>query len=157
MCQFYLSLRFMFVLSCFKIELYFLKRERDLREKNNSNKIQSFLKIYIQTNNIRISIEVGIEWRGERGEFKQVLFIYILCVGNINTAVRSIFSVNVLLWENIKRWRNSVFATTPNLSPRYLCNLMVPTSRFFFKLMLFDPTEYKIWNIKGLQHRVAKI
>ena len=85
---------------CFELfqnRIVFLKERKRFEEKKNSNEIQSFLKIYIQTNNIRISIEVGIEGQGERGEFKQVLFIYILCVGNINTAVRSIFSVNVLL------------------------------------------------------------
>ena len=155
-----LVLFFIEIYVCFELfqnRIVFLKERKRFEGKKNSNEIQSFLKIYIQTNNIRISIEVGIEWRGERGEFKQVLFIYILCVGNINTAVRSIFSVNVLLWENIKRWRNSVFATTPNLSPRYLCNLMVPTSRFFFKLMLFDTTEYKTWKVKDLQDRFAKL
>jgi len=30
-------------------------------------------------------------------------------------------------------------------------------NHWYFKLILYDPTEWIVWNIKGLQHCIAKI
>ena len=54
------------------------------------------------------------------------------------------------------RQRNWVFTKNSNF--------LIPISlqpdavnRWYFKLRLFDLTEFKVWNIKGLRHWVAKI
>ena len=51
----------------------------------------------------------------------------------------------------IKNW---VFATNLNfLIPKSLHPSVV--NSWYFKHRLFDLTEYIVWNIKGLRHRVA--
>ena len=48
------------------------------------------------------------------------------------------------------------FAINPNFPIPIVLKPNV-VNLWYFKLRLFDPTEYIIWNIKGLRYRVTKI